>query len=179
MTLSLFPAAAPAAEEPEERGALLSPCGTFRYLLWRRRPGRQVLWCMLNPSTADADQDDPTIRRCRGYTRAWGYAGFSVVNLCAYRATDPADLYEAARARGADVVGPDTDRHIVEAVGAAALVVCAWGANARDHRPRRDAVIRLLRGAGARLHILALTKHAEPVHPLMQAGDLTPQPWEP
>ena len=70
-----------------ERSADLSPCGNYRYSLRRlwdeKRPG--VLWVMLNPSTADANADDPTVRRCMGYARSWGCGSIEVVNLCAWR----------------------------------------------------------------------------------------------
>ena len=87
-----------------EAGALLSSCGTYRYRLWRywhteREP---LIFIMLNPSTADAMQDDPTIRKCIGFAKRLGFGGIEVVNLFAYRATDPRDL----RANGYQV-GPD------------------------------------------------------------------------
>lgn len=184
MTLSLFPSAPPVVDVPEEAGAIITDCGTYRYQLWRRRPGRQVVWCMLNPSTAAAaaKTDDPTIRRCRGYTQDWGYAGFTVVNLFAYRATDPLVLKAVSIRDRAYAVGPENDQHLLKAVRGADLVVCAWGdqaASNRGHRDRREHVLAMLRGAGARLHVLRIGKAGEPVHPLMQRGALTPQPWEP
>lgn len=86
----------------------ISECGTYRYWLCREwSPGLDSLvWLMLNPSTADATQDDPTIRRCMGFARRWGYGGITVVNLYAYRATNPRDLLTAA-----DPVGPENDRY--------------------------------------------------------------------
>jgi hypothetical protein len=103
----------------------LSPCGTYRYLLGRRIGGgdRVGLWVMLNPSTADANEDDATIRRCIGFARREGCGLLEVVNLFAYRATDPAALRLAD-----DPVGPANDHFISKAVERAALVVVAWGA---------------------------------------------------
>lgn len=150
-----------------EKGATLSPHGGQRYALWRRWGwGRVVVFVMLNPSTADADDDDPTIRRCRAYALAWGYDGFIVVNLGAYRTKSPRAFRNIART-------------IVQAARDAVAVVCAWGDNARHHRERRDAVVALLRGAGCALFALGTTKIGEPLHPLMQRGDLKPQPWAP
>ena len=78
---------------PLERNAVISACGRYRYLLTRRvGPGtRAVTFIMLNPSTADATRDDPTIRRCIGFARSWGIGGVDVVNLFAFRATEPRD----------------------------------------------------------------------------------------
>jgi hypothetical protein len=143
MTLSLF--AEPAADVPEERGAVLSPCGTCRYRLSRRwAPGPMACWCLSNPSKADGKLDDPTVRRMRGFSRGWGFGGFVAVNMSAYRATDPAEMYMAAR-RGVDVVGPENDQHILALAQETGLregqyladlpfgsVLCAWGDNARD-----------------------------------------------
>jgi len=102
-----------------ERTATLSPCGRYRYRLGRRwaqhRLSLPLLFVMLNPSTADAEQDDATIRRCTTFAVAHGFDAMEVVNLFAFRATDPADLWRAA-----DPVGPDADRHIAEAAARAA-----------------------------------------------------------
>jgi hypothetical protein len=115
----------------------LSPCGTYRYLLGRRvgEGDRTALFMMLNPSTADATEDDPTIRRCTGFARREGCGVLEVVNLFAYRATDPAELRTAP-----DPVGPANDHHIKAALGRVALVVVAWGALPRPliARPGRS-----------------------------------------
>ena len=117
-------------------GALISDCGFYRY--WLTRPGRSliaergpVLFIMLNPSTADAELDDPTIRRCRGFAESWGCAGLTVANLYAYRATDPAALRLCA-----DPVGPDNDAHLVRLLREHGEAVCAWGNSAAPDRVR-------------------------------------------
>ena len=77
-----------------ESTADFSFCGQYRYTLtrvWSLERGL-VLFVGLNPSTADAERDDPTVRRCVGYARRWGFGGVLVANLFAYRATDPRDL---------------------------------------------------------------------------------------
>ena len=92
--------------DPAAGAAVLSPCGAYRYLLTRRfGPGKKLAtFVMLNPSTADAERDDATIRKCVGFARSWGCAGLQVVNLFAFRATDPTDLRMAD-----DPVGPEND----------------------------------------------------------------------
>ncbi len=112
---------------------------------------------MLNPSTADAERDDPTIRRCAGFARSWGFGGMTVVNLFALRATDPARL---RRAR--DPVGRDNDRHIA-AAASAGLVVVAWGVHGRLGE-RDRAVLALL--SGCRPGCLGTTRGGHPRHPL-------------
>src|SRR4051812_4003223 len=114
------------------RGAEISECGKYRYRLWRQWFGfgsekEVALFIMLNPSTADANQDDPTIRRCAAFANASGYERLEVVNLYAYRATDPDDLFKAAR-EGQDIVGPHNEQAVREAADRADLIICAWGA---------------------------------------------------
>ncbi len=93
--------------------AVLSECARYRYRLdraWERDDHGlgTVTWVMLNPSTADADVDDPTIRRCIGFSKAWGYNALTVVNLFAWRATSPRDLCAVE-----DPVGPDNEAHLI------------------------------------------------------------------
>lgn len=115
--------------------AILSPDGRYRYALTRDTgtPGDgTVLWVMLNPSTADATEDDPTIRKCLGFARRWGFARISVGNLYGLRATDPREL-----GRADDPVGPENDDHLIELGGQADEVVFAWGARAELDREER------------------------------------------
>ncbi len=141
--------------------ATLSPDGLYRYRL-RRAWGvdNWVNFIMLNPSTADADQDDPTIRRCIGFARRWGYDGLIVTNLYAYRATKPKVLRTVA-----DPVGPDNDTHLL-ACSLDRPVVAAWGANADPARVA--AVLELLPGD---IYTLGLTKDGQPRHPLYVRAD--------
>jgi len=147
--------------------AILSPCGTYRYRLSRHVPildplGARALFVMLNPSTADAMVDDPTIRRCLGFVRYWRIARLDVVNLYGLRATDPSELE-----RHVDPIGPENDRHIREAMIETAResgpIVVAWGAMA-PARARR--VIEIADSLGTSLACLATTKEGQPRHPL-------------
>lgn len=111
--------------------AIISPCGTYRYRLERELAlvrGPTVLWIMLNPSTADATDDDPTIRKVMGFSRLAGYARLIVVNLFAFRSTDPAACHAAVKVDADAAEGPDNELRIMEAAGEAAAIVCAWGA---------------------------------------------------
>jgi hypothetical protein len=152
-------------------GAIFSKCRTYRYSLWREwDAGRgHVLFVALNPSTADANHDDPTIRRCIGFARDWGYGAVCVANLFAFRATRPADLRAAE-----DPVGPDNDRHLAHLAADAAIVVAAWGVHGR-YRDRDMAVLRRLSFS----HCIATTKAGYPAHPLYQPRTRTPAPWSP
>jgi hypothetical protein len=156
------------------RSAELSPCGRYRYLLTRTlSTGRGVcLFVMLNPSTADHTVDDQTIRQCLGFTTAWGYGRLEVVNLFAWRATLPREMYAAI-----DPIGPAADTWILGAARGADRIVCAWGEHGR-HRGRGGAVRQLLRYHGHTLYHLGLTKgHAQPRHPLYLARETAPQEW--
>ena len=152
-------------------GATISRCGKFRYSLTREWLGGDgvVAFIMLNPSTADAMQDDPTIRRCIGFAKAWRYAGLEVVNLYAFRATRPADMFAAE-----DPVGPENDAHIVEACARASMVIVAWGAIAALRRDRVAAARAMIRRG---IYALGLTSAGEPRHPLYVRGDAQPIRW--
>lgn len=107
--------------------AELSECGEYRYRLSRiwNEAKRPLTFIMLNPSTADAEVDDPTIRRCMGFAEREQAGGVIVVNLYGYRATKPLDLFQAT-----DPIGPGNDRALKRAAREAKSIVCAWGANA-------------------------------------------------
>ncbi|MGL5825382.1 MAG: DUF1643 domain-containing protein [Nocardioides sp.] len=154
--------------------AQFSDDGRFRYLLTRSwdRSGPVLGWVMLNPSTADAAADDATIRRCLRFARDLGYGGIAVVNLYAYRATHPADLWTAA-----DPVGPGNDAVLAEFLTTRAtagqLTVAGWGTHAP---PGRVTHVAGLPGA-ERLHCLAVTRSGAPGHPLRLAATSRPTLW--
>lgn len=152
--------------------------GSYRYHLTRRwGPSiNTVLWVMLNPSTADADVDDPTIRRCIGFSAGFGADSARIINLYAYRATDPASMLAAA-----DPVGPRNDEVTEIALADARIlrssVIVAWGANARADRVTR--FVEIARNWGVQLHCLGITKGGMPRHPLYlpKTARLTPWVW--
>lgn len=148
-----------------ERTAIISPDGVYRYRLTRRwSRGASLCWVMLNPSTADAQRDDPTIRRCIGFSRAWGYGALVVVNLFAFRATDQADLWRAA-----DPIGPDAD-DLLRRARRGRDVVVAWGA-ARGACGRATQVMGLL---GHQALCLGVTRAGGPRHPLYAPRTVRP-----
>lgn len=149
-------------------GAVISECGRYRYTLHREihqpvRWVRPMLFVMLNPSTADASKDDPTIRRCFSFAKREGCASLTVVNLFALRATDPKDLGWAE-----DPVGPENDRHIQEQVSkhATGWIVAAWGSNTMAFK-RAERVVHML----GDVWCLGTTKLGAPRHPLYVLGD--------
>src|SRR5262249_2332127 len=109
---------------PMHRSAAFSRCRTFRYSLSRVWNPRLliVMFVGLNPSTADEQGDDPTVRRCVGFSRKWNYGGLILVNLFAYRSTDPTGLLDAD-----DPIGPGNDKHILASARVAERVVIGWG----------------------------------------------------
>lgn len=160
----------------EKAGAYISDCGRFRYSLWRRWDTEEswLGFVMLNPSTADAMMDDPTIRKCIGFAKRWGFGGILVANLYPFRATDPREL---------KAVGYCADRRFTEAreINQRALtvmwsytqtIVAAWGVHARpqDADLARCLIPRLFR-------IGALTNNGNPRHPLMAPYALTREPY--
>jgi hypothetical protein len=152
-----------------QRTAILSDCGTYRYELrrqWSEAPA--IGWIMLNPSTADADVDDPTIRRCISFAQRWGYGGIVVRNLFALRATDPREL-----AKHPAPIGPANTHHLYHAVSDA-LTVCAWG---NGGRPLAGTAAQYLAEAGVTLHHLGLTKVGQPKHPLYLKASTQPILW--
>lgn len=161
--------------------ALMSPCRRYRYTLRRwfgvqpsllaepGRPGIQtVCFVMLNPSTADANQDDPTIRKCIGFAKRLGFGGLVVVNLYALRETDPKRMLAVSeRSR----VGEENDTHIGFEAQKANAVIAAWGKppatrlQAAQVKLRAEHVRNLI--APTQLYALATTADGHPRHPLM------------
>jgi hypothetical protein len=164
------------AEAMFDRGAILSPDGLYRYRLWRIWDSdlAPAAFVMLNPSTADATQDDPTIRRCMGFARSWGSGGIVVVNLFAWRATDPDALFAPA-AHGNGNVGPENDAHLRKVFSVVDSVICAWGAHPLAERRGRD-VLSLV-PPGVEVSCLGLTKGGAPKHPLYLRSDTARVPF--
>ncbi len=158
-----------------DRQADISACGRYRYWLTRRWDFDlpTVLFVMLNPSRADARDDDPTIRKCMGFARRWGMGGIEVVNLYPWRATNPADLPAGPEVFG-DARFGGHERNAVairQAASAADRIVAAWGAKAGPWQSQPDVVLGLLSGE---VEALRLTKHGHPWHPLYVPYDVEP-----
>lgn len=155
---------------------VISPCGQYRYVVYRvcnpvEKP-RLLLWVCLNPSKADASVTDPSLTRMINFAKAWGYDGICVVNLFAYRATEPADM-KAAR----DPVGDDADYWICQCAGHCEFAIAGWGTNGSFLK--RDEQVRVLFAAMKMpLHVLKLNEDGSPLHPLFAPGSLQPIPWE-
>lgn len=155
------------------RGATFDETGQYRYTLWRcwDGAGRKVAVVMLNPSTADHRRDDPTIRRCIGFARRWGYGSLLVVNLFAYRTHSPAILRQVA-----EPVGSRNDHYLRYARRRAADVVVAWGTHGALH-DRHQRALTLL-GGRRPLLCLGQTRDGFPKHPLYlpASSELRPFP---
>ncbi|TFL20066.1 DUF1643 domain-containing protein [Jannaschia formosa] len=147
----------------------------FRYDLTRvwDPAGRRVAFAMLNPSTATEIANDPTVERCERRARALGYGAFRVVNIFAYRATDPRDM----RAHPDPVGGAANNAAIREAALWAEATVCAWGTHGA-HLGRGPEVEQLLRATGRPLFHLGLSKAGHPKHPLYIGYGVRPVRWD-
>jgi hypothetical protein len=149
------------------RDAQISDCGKYRYRLfrqWALLDRMPIMWLMLNPSTADANLDDPTIRRCIEFSKRWGYGAMYVGNLYAYRSTDPKALlaidYETAR-------GPENQYHLDLMAQRCAKIICAWG----NHGERRRVGPPTCHGGWWHL---GTTNSGQPKHPLARGKSFTP-----
>ena len=157
--------------------AVLSGDGMYRYSLtrqWNFRSSPQtVTWIGLNPSTADVQVNDPTIRKAIKFSRAWGYDKLNFINPFAYRATSPDDLLEAE-----DPIGLYNGHYVIEALDRSDLIIAAWGVSC----PKSLCVViggmvGMLRGY--RTHCLGLTKDGSPKHPLYIADKTLPKRYHP
>ncbi|HCY87459.1 MAG TPA: hypothetical protein DHV36_20160 [Desulfobacteraceae bacterium] len=155
-----------------KKSAIFSPCRKYRYTLERiwdeKKP--PAMFIGLNPSTADEEKDDPTVRRCISFSRIWGYGGLIMTNLFAFRATDPKEMIIQ---KGS--VWVDNDRHLKECAAHAGIVVAAWG-NHGQHLHRAYNFVRAY--GGQCICCLKLTTCKEPSHPLYQPESLKPIDFE-
>lgn len=162
-----------------QKDAIVSTDGRYRYTLdrwWGNGP--RVLFVMLNPSTADATVDDPTIRRCMGFARSWGYDGITVWNLYAFRATNPRELDSAEDPIG---IGHANEDHLWAIVhdGRTDLIVAAWGAKPGHGRYANRELAMQFAFHDYEVHCLGTTKDGHPRHPLYVRGDTWPILWSP
>lgn len=149
----------------------------YRYTLWRQwgdlfiPDNKFVAFCCLNPSTADETLDDPTIRRCVGFSKRWGYSAFCMVNLFAFRATDPNDMKLAQ-----DPIGPDNNEWIQRIAEQSSLFICGWGCHGSWRKRDAEVISRLKMGAVPLMKLGSLTQEGYPRHPLYLSGALDPEP---
>lgn len=155
--------------------AFISGCNNYRYALDRiwddTKP--KIMFLMLNPSTADDSNDDPTIRRCIGFAKSWGYGGLHVGNLFAYRSTEPKNLLIAI-----DPIGEENKHYLNLMAGQCDKVVCAWGNSGivkklghkfgTEYKPLKEIT---------NLHYIDLCNDGTPKHPLYLKSDLELKPY--
>lgn len=163
----------PSVDKLEQRSALLSPDGVYRYLLARIwAPGPRVLYIGLNPSTADANNDDPTVNWWRAFAKRIGYGGFVAGNLYAYRTSSPKKL-----AAEGYPVGPNNDEALLEAAKLCDLIVACWGGSTgRWTLDRGRDVARLFQ---VPLYCFGVNANGTPRHPLARGTNkLSPETAE-
>ena len=151
------------------KGAIFDGNGTFRLSLtrhWDMEEKQRILFIMLNPSTANAETDDPTIRRCVNFAKSWGYGGIEVVNLFALISSDPTKLLTTTNS-----IGTNNDLVILNAASRAGKIIVAWGAFGVA-RVRGEDVLKLLYEYD--IFCLGKTKAGHPKHPLYLRNDLNP-----
>jgi hypothetical protein len=154
------------------KGATIDSTGQYRYKLWRvwDSEAPRVAFVMLNPSTANASVDDPTIRRCIGFAQTWGYGSLEVVNLFAYRATSPQILSAVV-----DPIGPDNEAYLLETRQKPEPIILAWG-NQGTFLERNQTVLEQLVNL-ENVYCLGLTAGGHPRHPLYLKAHTKPVPY--
>jgi hypothetical protein len=153
------------------KSAVISGCSKYRYSLTRTWGIDETNYCVfigLNPSTADAENDDPTIRRCIVFAKDLGFDSLSMLNLFAYRATNPKDMMGAD-----DPIGPDNDTWLRDVCRHSKMTIAAWG-NHGAFKVRSSQVRQKFTHG---LYVFGLTKSGEPLHPLYLKKDLRPFRW--
>jgi len=152
------------------RNAVISDCEKYRYTLYRKWDKSKpiIMFLMLNPSTADATFDDPTIRRCIGFAKSWGYGGLFVGNLFAYRATNPKSLFLTD-----NPIGKNNEEFIGTMARLSQKIVCAWGNSAIVKKLlKKHPNYKPLLGLGNNTYYIDLSNDGTPKHPLYLKGDL-------
>lgn len=175
-------------------GAAFGPKGLedpHRYFLWRyltpgsilNRDANVCAFGLLNPSTADHRLNDPTVTRCIGYAKRWGYDVLWLFNIFSLRSTDPKKLYELD---GPDILVPHSaeggainDEVITRVAMSTDLLVCGWGTHGalRERGEKVKDLFALRCQHDVQPHVLGLTKEGHPKHPLYLKNDLQPAPW--
>lgn len=162
---------------PPSKSAIISACGTYRYRLEREISDAQwaVAFLMINPSTADAEHDDPTIRKVKGFATRFGAGRVIVGNQFAFRATDIKELRTAR-----EPIGPDNDRHLEQIMRDADMHVVAWGALAKlpeTLRKRWQDIVRIADRVGCELQCIGTNQDGHPTHPVLTGYDVPLTKW--
>lgn len=149
-----------------EKGAEISNDNKYRYLLWRiwEKSLPLIAFIGLNPSTADDKLDDPTIIRCINFSKEWGYGGFYMLNLFAFRSTDPLNLKKEF-----DSIGLENEKYIKSIIHQVNKVICIWG-NHGIYLNQNKKILNLIKNP----YCLKINKSGEPAHPLYLKKDLLP-----
>ena len=152
-----------------KKSAIFSPCKAYRYSLTRawNLSQKSILFIGLNPSTADENHNDPTLRRCMYYAFKWGFGGLVMVNLFAYRATLPTELKKSKFP-----LGKENNQFIINAQKEAGMVLAAWG-NDGGLLNRDKEVLKIITNPMC----LKINKTGQPAHPLYQKKSATPKPY--
>ncbi|MEM9482899.1 MAG: DUF1643 domain-containing protein [Cyanobacteria bacterium P01_F01_bin.116] len=155
---------------------MFDPSHRYRYCLTRswsspNLNNHQVTFIMLNPSQADAERDDPTIRACSQFAQGWGYHQLNIVNLFAYRTPKPSNLKQIS-----DPIGPDNDYYLLQATESAHKIILAWG-NWGTLLKRDQTIVKLLRPHHYKLYCLMRNNSGQPRHPLYVKRTTSPKPW--
>lgn len=181
-----------------DRTTQFSPCRKYRYALWREwakhvgdlktipfdgelkppghsdwSPSPYLMIVGLNPSTADETLDDPTIRRCVGFAKAWGFGALCMANLFAWRDTKPENMKKAA-----DAAGPECGKWLCEIAEGAGMILAAWGKHG-SFMGRDRTVLGALTALGKPIHCLGTNSDGSPKHPLYIASKTMPTIYKP
>ena len=154
--------------------AIISDCKTYRYRL-ERGAGRAMSIIMVNPSTADAEKDDPTIRKVLGFAERLQCDRIIVGNKFAYRAKDVSALRSAP-----DPIGPENEKHIEQILRDGDIHIAAWGSLNKlpeTLRSQWKSIVRIADRVGVRLHCIGYNEDGSPRHPLMTSYNTFMSPW--
>lgn len=154
--------------------AVFSGDGRYRYWLAREWDASlpRIAWIMLNPSTADTRRNDPTVERVEGFSTRWGFGSYVVVNLYAFKATDPREMMRAENPAGL----PLNADYLAEAMREP-CVMLAWGAHGGEWARQFAATIPLLRQGMTPAFVLGVNADGSPKHPLYLKGNTRPAEW--
>lgn len=169
------------------KSAQISPCEQYRWSLsrvWGDDGGRMVCWLMLNPSTADAEIDDPTVKRCIHFSKSWGYDGLVIVNIFPFRSSRPDECkrWIARENQGArDVIHHKNRPLVVETAKASSMVVAAYGAGDWYQNEAANLLedITCNRESWPDIYCLGTNKRGRPLHPMARGKLRVPNDQKP